>query len=103
MLTLQRQLAIMGDLNPCQLPLHHMQMFLLIAEAGSCTYRELEDYFHLSNASVSRSVCSLSEDPKHRNVGLGLVECYPDPKEGRRLRVRLSKKGKLIYDQILDA
>ena len=103
MTTLQRQLAIFGDLNPGNLPLHHMQMFLVIAEAGNCTYQELMDYFHLSNASVSRSVCSLGEDPRHRIVGLGLVERYPDPGEGRRYRVRLTKKGKLIYDQILDA
>ena len=103
MLTLQRQLAIFGDLNPCNLPLHHMQMFLMIAEAGNCTYQELMDYFHLSNAAVSRSVHALGVDPKHRIVGLGLVERYPDPGEGRRYRVRLTKKGKLIYDQIRDA
>jgi len=103
MLTLQRQLAIMGDLNPCHLPLHHMQMFLMIAESGSCIYQDLENHFHLSNAAVSRSVCALGADPRHRIVGLGLVERYPDPGEGRRYRVRLTKKGKLIYDQILDA
>ena len=103
MITLQRQLTIFGDLNPCQLPLHHMQMFLVIAEAGNCTYQELMDCFHLSNASVSRSVNALGTDPRHRIVGLGLVERYPDPHEGRRYRVRLTKKGKLIYDQIRDA
>lgn len=101
--TLQHQLAIFNDLDPGRLLLHHMQIFLVIAEAGSSTYQDLMEHFHLSNASVSRSVCSLGEDPRHRVAGLGLVERYPDPREGRRYRVRLTKKGKLIYDQIRDA
>jgi DNA-binding MarR family transcriptional regulator len=103
MIQLQRQLAIFSDLNPSQQPVHHLQMFLFIAELKSCTYQELMNYFHLSNAAVSRSVCSLGEDPNHRQSGLGLVETYPDPAEGRRKRVRLTKKGLLIYDQLLDA
>jgi len=100
---LQRQLAIFSDLNPGQHPVHHLQIFLLIAELKSCTYQELMNYFHLSNAAVSRSICSLSDNPNHRALGLGLVETYPDPAEGRRKRVRLTKKGLLIYDQLLDA
>lgn len=100
---LQRQLAIFSDLNPSHQNVHHLQIFLLIAELKSCTYQELMAYFHLSNAAISRSICSLGDDPNHRALGLGLVETYPDPKEGRRKRVRLSKKGLLIYDQLLDA
>lgn len=103
MITLQRQLAIFGSLNPNSQPLHHLQMFLVIAEAGNCLYQDLEQYFHLSNAAVSRSVCALGEEPNHRKSGLGLVERYPDPAEGRRYRIRLTKKGKLIYDQMQDA
>ena len=31
---------------------------------------------------------------RHRVTALGLVEAYIDPTEGRRYRVRLTKKGK---------
>lgn len=103
MITLQRQLAIFSDLMPGKQYLHHLQIFLFVAEARNCTYKDIEDFFHLSNASASRSLTAMGVDPNHRKEGMGLVECYPDPAEGRRLRVRLSKKGLLIFDQMIDA
>ena len=103
MITLQRQLAIFSDLMPGKQYLHHLQIFLFIAEAGNCTYKDIQDFFHVSNASASRSLCAMGLDPKHRKEGMGLVERYPDPAEGRRHKVRLSKRGMLIFDQMTDA
>ncbi len=86
-------LQVFDSLDPCKIPIHHMQVFLFIAEKESCTYRDVENEFNLSNASVSRIAHSLGEDVRHRQTCLGLVDIYIDPKEGRRYRLRLTKKG----------
>ena len=96
-----RQLAhafeVFGALDPGALPLHHAQIFLFIAEEGSTTFRKIEEKFALSNASASRVVNSLSNAARHRQTSLGLCDVYIDPEEGRRYRVKLSKKGKALY------
>ena len=84
----------LGSLAPGNFPIHHAQVFLFIAEKGSCTYKEIEHKFDVTNASASRIVHSLSSSASHRATCLGLVEIYIDPDEGRRYRARLTKKGK---------
>tara|TARA_S200002703_G_C3750162_1_gene230787 strand:+ start:677 stop:988 length:312 start_codon:yes stop_codon:yes gene_type:complete len=103
MIQLERQLAIFSNLHHGQQSIHHLQMLMFIGREESCTYQDIEKQFHLSNAAVSRSMNALAETPRHRKTGLNLIEIYRDPREGRRYRVRLAKKGKLIYDQILAA
>ena len=99
-----RQLAgaldILGSLDPGVLPLHHTQVFLFISSKDSCTYKEIEQRFNLSNAAVSRICNALSSSARHRGNSLGLVEIFIDPKEGRRYRVRLSKKGKSMQQNL---
>lgn len=90
---LERAFGVFGTLDPGSLPLHHAQVFLFIAQQESCTYRDIETRFGLSNASASRIVNSLGEHANHRKTCLGLVEVFIDPAEGRRYRVRLTKKG----------
>ena len=97
---LEEALELFGALDPGALPLHHAQIFLFIAEMKSCTYRDIEERFNLSNASASRVVNSLSSNAKHRVTSLGLVDIYIDPGEGRRYRARLSKKGKYLLKNI---
>lgn len=89
-------LEMLGALDPGALPLHHCQVFLFIAERGSCTYREIEARFGISNASASRIVNSLGEYSGHRKAPLGLTQCFIDPGEGRRYRVKLTKKGEAV-------
>lgn len=89
-------LQVFGQLDPGALPLHHAQVFLFIAQHKSVTYRELEEHFKVSNASASRTINSLGETSGHRQSPLGLVVSYPDPADGRRLRVRLTKKGEAL-------
>jgi len=91
---LSRALAVFGALDPGALAFHHVQLLLVIAERESCTYRELELELNFSNASISRSIDSLTENSNHRKNNLGLVEKFIDPAEGRRYRVRLTRKGK---------
>tara|TARA_R100000234_G_scaffold80285_1_gene50326 strand:- start:13442 stop:13762 length:321 start_codon:yes stop_codon:yes gene_type:complete len=97
---LEAALDILGALDPGVLPLHHTQVFLFIAKQESCTYREIEERFNLSNAAVSRISNALSENARHRGNSLGLVEIFIDPQEGRRYRVRLTKKGKSIHQNL---
>ena len=99
---LEKALKLFGDLDPGALPLHHAQIFLFIAEMKSCTYREIEEKFDISNASASRVVNSLSKKARHRQTSLGLIDVYIDPEEGRRYRARLSKKGKALLKNIQD-
>jgi len=89
-------LEVLGSLDPGALPLHHAQVFLFIAERESCTYREVEERFGISNASASRIVNSLGEHSGHRKAPLGLTQVFIDPAEGRRYRVRLTKKGQSV-------
>lgn len=89
-------LEVLGALDPGALPLHHVQAFLFIAERGSCTYREIEQRFGISNASASRIVNSLGEHSGHRKAPLGLTCVFIDPGEGRRYRVKLTRKGEAV-------
>ncbi len=89
-------LEVLGSMAPGNFPVHHVQVFLFIAENTSCTYREIEEKFGVTNASASRIVNSLSDSARHRVSALGLVEVFIDPEEGRRYRVRLTKKGKSV-------
>ena len=76
--------------------LHQIAMVLFIGEhgPGGCTYAAIEARLGISNAAASRSVNSLSTSARHRKTEpMGLVEVFIDPAEGRRYRVRLTKKG----------
>ncbi len=99
---LERAFDVFGAMDPGTLPFHHAQMFLFIAQRESCTYREIEQRFAITNASASRCVNALSDYAKHKKKALGLVEVFIDPAEGRRYRVRLTKKGQGIKQQILN-
>jgi DNA-binding MarR family transcriptional regulator len=84
------------------MPLHHASVLVWLAQRHSATYREIEDAFGVSGASVSRTLNSLGDDPLHRKKSLGLVEIYRDSEEGRRCRARLNKKGR-EFMRALDA
>ena len=99
---LERAFDVFGAMDPGTLPFHHAQVFLFIAQQESCTYREIEQRFAITNASASRCVNALSDYAKHKKKALGLVEVFIDPAEGRRYRVRLTKKGQGIKQQILN-
>jgi DNA-binding MarR family transcriptional regulator len=97
---LARALDVFKTLDPDQLPAHRIRLFLEIAVHGPITYKELEERLVSSNASVSRGVQSLSDEREDGRPGLGLVEAYKDPGEGRRFLVRLSAKGKRVLKQL---
>ena len=92
-------LDLLDTLDPGRVFAHHMSVFISIAEAGSlgAVYADLEERHGLSNAGVSRSVNALIESARHRKTSLGLVEINRDAEEGRRHRVKCTKKGESFY------
>jgi hypothetical protein len=97
---LQAALAAFSVLDPTQLPLHHVQLFLLVATRGSCTYKEIEEALSLSNASVSRTINALAEVHRTGREGHQLLTLHKDPEEGRRYLVSLSSRGKAMLRQL---
>ena len=93
---LSAALEVIGSVCDSSIPLHQIAMVLFIGEhgPGGCTYAAIEARLGISNAAASRSVNSLSASARHRKTEpMGLVEVFIDPAEGRRYRVRLTKKG----------
>lgn len=97
---LESALATFAVLDPTQLPLHHVQVFLVVALRGRATYRDIEEALNLSNASVSRTVNALADVHRTGRQGHALLEVHRDPEEGRRYVVVLSSRGKAILRQI---
>ena len=83
-----------------QMPLHFIQCFLFVARRHSCTYAEIEKALNLTNSSVSRTLNALGHRHRKGDRGLGLIEVYIDPGEGRRYRARLSKQGRILVNQL---
>ena len=96
---LQTAMDVINALDPGAVFVHHVSVFISIAEAGASgtTYADLETRHGLSNAGVSRSCNALSEYARHRKTSLGLVELYRDVEHGKRLRVRVTQKGAAVF------
>ena len=58
---------------------------------GGATYKELEVEFNLTNGSISRTINRLGDVHRKGYRGFGLVVNIPDPQEGRKNLVTLSK------------
>lgn len=91
---LEVALALLGSLDPRGVPVHHARVLVWLAQRESATYREIEEATGLSNAAVSRTLNSLTEESPHRKHTLGMAEIYRDAMSGRRYRVRLNRKGR---------
>jgi DNA-binding MarR family transcriptional regulator len=91
---LENALALLGSLDPGNLPIHHARVLVWLAQREHATYREIETECGLSNAAVSRTLNSLAEESPHRKHTLGLVEIYRDAMSGRRYKARLNRKGR---------
>ena len=97
---LARALAIFDQLDPARMQLHHVQVLVYVAQKGACSYRQIEEAFSLSNASVSRICGALSDASNRRKETMNLVVIERDAAEGRRHRVTLSPKGKALFRAI---
>jgi DNA-binding MarR family transcriptional regulator len=93
---LSTALEVISSVCDSGIPLHQVALLLFVGDHGSggCTYAAIEARLGISNAAASRSVNSLSTSARHRKTeAMGLVEKIIDPEEGRRYKVRLTKKG----------
>lgn len=97
---LESCLAAFSVLSPTAFPVHHAQVFLLVAQRGFATYQEIEEALNLNNSSVSRTVHALGHTTRKGGPGHGLLEVVRDPGEGRRYLVRLTAKGKALVRQL---
>lgn len=97
---LEGGLAAFAVLSPTAFPLHHAQLFLVVAQDGPCSFRHLEEKLNISNGTVSRSVAALGTEHWRGYPGHGLLEVFRDPDEGRRFQVRLAAKGKALVRQL---
>ena len=97
---LGRALDLFAVLDPTHLYAHHIQVFLVVAQEGPCTFRAIEDRLNLSNSAVSRTIQALGSTNRKGHPGFDLVTVERDPKEGRRFLVMLTSKGHAIARQI---
>ena len=93
-------LASFAILSPTHLPIHFVQIFLVVGERGQVTFQELMGELNLTNSAISRSVMAMGEINRKGSPGFELLETFKDPREGRRFLVRLSPKGKALYRSI---
>jgi DNA-binding MarR family transcriptional regulator len=97
---LEGALAALSVFSPTSFPVHHAQVFLVVAARGQVTYQEIERALNLTNSTVSRTVHALGETHRKGYEGHGLLEVFNDPAEGRRYLVRLTAKGKTLLRQL---
>lgn len=99
---LSAALHAFNALDPKQVMVHHMSVLLFIAEGGEAgvRYKAIEEEMGMENASVSRTVNSLSEFARHREGSYALVRKFRDPGEGRRYRVAVTDKGRALIKSL---
>ena len=90
-------LAAFAVLSPTHLPIHFVQIFLVVGEKGQITFQELMEELNLTNSAISRSVMAMGETHRKGTPGFELLETRKDHREGRRFLVYLSPKGKALY------
>lgn len=97
---LEKALAAFAVLEPTHFPLHFSQIFLVVARNEPCTFQKVMEALDLTNSAVSRTVMALGQTSRKGTPGFDLMYCEKDPKEGRRLLIFLTPKGKALYRQL---
>lgn len=85
------------------MPLSALQTFVWVAMNDGRHQYDLEQYLGASNATASRSIQWWSDwrSFKNKKKGPGFIESYPDPVDKRYRVVRLTKKGKEFWKELL--
>lgn len=85
------------------MPLQRLQAFLLIASRGDAgtNHATLIHELELSRSQASKVVADLTELTSRKEPGPGLVESVPDPMNMRTRIVKLTPKGRQVYEQCL--
>ena len=86
-----------------ELPAQAVTVFLYVASHDPCHKQSIEEDQGLTTASCSRMIDVLNKGPARPGIktkGLGLVEKYSDPSNGRRFLIRLTPEGEDLADQL---
>ena len=86
-----------------EVPGQAVSCLLYIASHNPCHKQAIEEDLEFSTASSSRMIDFLCVTNRLKKPGLGLVEKYSDPSNGRRHLLRLTPKGEDFIDQFKDA
>ena len=100
MTTFERNLAAFAVLDPTHLPVHFLQVFMIAARTGPCTFEQVMEALDLTNSAVSRTVAALGQVNRKGKPGFDLLYTVRDPAEGRRFLIMLTPKGKALYWQL---
>jgi MarR family transcriptional regulator, organic hydroperoxide resistance regulator len=65
-----------------------------LSETGEVGVSRVSDHLHLSGAFVTLEIAKL--------VKMGLISKTPDPKDGRRVILKITKKAKTLLDDLVD-
>jgi DNA-binding MarR family transcriptional regulator len=89
-----------------QIPLQTMATFFAIALNEGLGVTDLEKQLSMPLSSASRNAAVLSDRPRRgqrgTEPGLGLIQYQADPKDFRRDRLHLTKRGRALTNRIAD-
>lgn len=86
-----------------EIPAQAVTVLLYVASHNPCHKQAIEEDQNLTTASCSRMIAFLTSDkqrPGKLSAGLGLVEKYTDPSNGRRHLLKLTPKGESLVHLI---
>ena len=85
--------------NTQEVPLQAIAVFWYVATYQNCNKKDIEEYFEMSKASVSRMTDYISRYHRLGKTGLGLISKEQDPKDKRRTLLKLTRKGKDLIEK----
>ena len=85
--------------NSQEVPLQAMAVFWYVATYQNCSKKDIENYFDMSKASVSRMTDYISRFHRLGKAGLGLISKEQDSKDKRRTLLKLTRKGKDLIEK----
>ena len=88
-----------------EIPAQAVTVLLYVASHNPCHKQAIEEDQELTTSSCSRMIDLLNKGYGRGGVktpGLGLIEKYSDPSNGRRFLLRLTPEGEDLVDQIKD-
>jgi DNA-binding MarR family transcriptional regulator len=89
-----------------ELPLQQLKMVLCVADNEGMNQQDFQEILGVPQGTVSRNLSKLGlkvvemDNGEMKDVGYGLLEVYPDPKEPKRNCVYLTKKGRAFVNQL---
>jgi DNA-binding MarR family transcriptional regulator len=92
-LVIKRLRARLRETRPDQakaLPISHLAILARLRDDGPATATALAAAEHVSQQAIAQHVAALRED--------GLVQTAPDPKDGRKLVVTITRAGRRLFD-----